>query len=89
MSGIIVGAVIGLCIFIIPILSYREGIRIGMTISKGVEPEKVRTPTEKVRKAIKEVRDIKTEHEEIKANKKFEEDMKKFMDYTGDVEEEE
>lgn len=76
----IAGALMGVCFFIIPILAYREGIRIGMQAAKGTEPMKVKTP-------IKVVKEMKEDIEQTKAAKKFNSDLEKLMSYTGDVNE--
>ncbi|MHC1722745.1 MAG: hypothetical protein AB9836_06020 [Aminipila sp.] len=74
----IAGALMGVCFFIIPILAYREGIRIGMQVAKGNEPVKVKTP-------VKVVKEMKEDIEQSKAAKKFNSDLERMMSYTGDV----
>jgi len=72
----IAGALMGVCFFIVPILAYREGIRIGMQTIKGIEPQKVKGP-------VTIVKEIKQDHELAKADKKFNEDLEKLMTYKG------
>ena len=72
----IVGALMGVCFFIVPILAYREGIRIGMQAVKGIEPQKVKSP-------VTIVKEINQDHELAKADKKFNEDLEKLMTYKG------
>lgn len=79
MINTIIGAVLGLCFFIVPVLAYREGIRVGMQIGKGIEPPKVQTPVETVKEIVKDVHEIKAEQEQLKVDKKFNEDMSKLM----------
>lgn len=88
MINVIVGALLGVCFFIVPVLAYREGIRIGMMINKGEELPKVNTPIESVKKTIQEVKVIKKEHEQEKADKKYNEQLAKLMSYNGEVNDE-
>lgn len=83
MINTIIGAVLGLCFFIVPVLAYREGIRVGMQLSKGIEPPKVQSPIEVVKEVVKEVHDIKLEQEQAKADKKYNDDIAKLMAYYG------
>lgn len=44
MEYLITGTVLGLCLFIVPMWSYRLGIKDGLNLSKGKAPEPIKTP---------------------------------------------
>jgi hypothetical protein len=81
MVNVIVGAFLGMCFFIIPILAYREGVRLGMQINKGIEPPKLKNP-------ITIAKEIKQEYEQSKEDKKYQNKLDRLLNYTGDLEEE-
>ncbi|SDG47754.1 hypothetical protein [Desulfosporosinus hippei] len=76
-------AILGLCFFIVPVLAFREGIRVGMQANKGIEPPKAQTPIEAVKTVVKEVKEIKQSHEIDKAEKKLNDDISKMFNYSG------
>jgi len=76
---------LGVVLFFIAFMGFKQGMRLGINTAKGEMPP---TLVEEVKETVNKVREIKIEHEQVKVNKKFEEDMTKFMSYTGDVEEE-
>ena len=74
---------LGVVLFFIAFMGFKQGMRLGINTAKGEVPL---SPVEEVKETINKAREIKVEHEQAKVNKKFEEDMTKFMNYTGDVE---
>jgi len=89
MLMVISSVIIAIMLFLCAYLGYREGLRLGMQTSKGVEPAKIRSPVEVVKNIVKEVNQTKQEHEQAKLEKKYAEDLEKLLNYTGDVEDEE
>jgi len=85
METAIITVGLGVVLFFIAFIGFKQGLRLGMITAKGETPL---SPVEEVKETVNKVREIKIEHEQVKVNKKFEEDMTKFMSYTGDVEEE-
>lgn len=75
---------LGGVLFFIAFMGFKQGLRLGIKTAKGETPP---SPVEEVKETINKVREIKVELEQAKVNKKFEEDMAQFMNYTGDVEE--
>lgn len=76
MIEIITGASIAMFFFVVPILAYREGIRVGMQLNKGIEPPALKSP-------IQVVKEIKQEREQSKSEKKLSSDIDIMMNYSG------
>lgn len=49
MEYLIIGTVLGLCLFIIPMWSYRRGLKDGLAINQGKTPEPIKTPVAAVK----------------------------------------
>lgn len=64
MEYIIVGAVLGLCFFTVPIFAYERGVRTGMRMSKGIEPAPVRSPIQVIEQH-KETKETKIQDDKI------------------------
>lgn len=79
--NLITSAIIAIVLFYCAFLGYKEGLRLGMQATKGIEPQKIRSP-------VQVIQQMKQEHEQSKADKKFEEGLSRLMNYTGEVEEE-
>lgn len=62
--------------FVVPILAYREGIRVGMQLSKGIEPPAIRGPLQIVREGMQE-------REQSKSEKKLSSDIETMFNYNG------
>jgi len=55
---------------------YREGIRQGMQLNKGIEPPALKSP-------IQVVKEIQQEHEQSKSEKKLTSDIETMFNYNG------
>lgn len=64
MEYAIMGIAFGLCLFLLPILAYERGVRMGMRMSKGIEPAPVRSPTEIIEQR-KEAKEAKIQDDKI------------------------
>jgi hypothetical protein len=84
----IISAGLGVVLFFIAFMGFKQGLRLGMKTAKGELPKPIRSPAEIIKETVQEVREIKEDHEHAKAAKKFEEDMERFMSYTGDTDDE-
>ena len=76
--NIAIAAGVGILLFLCLFLGYREGLRLGMRASKGIEPPPIKSP-------VQIVRDIKERHEikkEIEAIKSFEDEVNSHDGYT-------
>lgn len=60
MQYAILSAVLGLCFFLIPLWAYRKGLKDGLAINKGKEPEPIKTPV----RMVTEAREAKKNQEE-------------------------
>ena len=76
MITILISGVFGLCFFIVPALMYREGIRVGMQLNKGIEPPTLKTP-------IQVVKAVMQEREQSKSEKKLSSDIETMFNYSG------
>lgn len=76
MIDIILGALLGILFFMFPALMYREGIRVGMQLNKGIEPPALKTPIQVVKAVIQE-------REQSKAEKKLNSDIETMFNYSG------
>ena len=66
----------GVLFFMLPALMYREGIRVGMQLNKGIEPPALKTPIQVVKAAIQE-------REQSKSEKKLSSDIETMFNYSG------
>lgn len=73
---IIVG--LAIVLFLCMIFGFRYGLRLGMRTSKGIEPEKIRTPAQVVS-------GIRDNHEAKKESKEFMSEYSEMMEYNGDL----
>ena len=76
MIEIITGASIAMFFCVVPILAYREGIRVGMQLNKGIEPPELKTPIQVVKAVIQE-------REQSKSEKKLSSDIETMFNYNG------
>jgi len=72
-----IGTTIGIVLFLCLYFAFREGLRLGMNVSKGKDIEPVKTP-------IRVIQEHKTNKEVEKANKEFQDELNAIMSYTGD-----
>lgn len=77
----ILGALIGVCFFFVPIWCYRRGLKDGLALTQGKPIEPIQNPIQ----AVTEYRERKVEQKEAKAvNDSISEGMANIMSYTGD-----
>lgn len=88
MLMVILSMIVAIVLFLCAFLGFKEGLRIGMQTSKGVEPPKLNNPIEIVKEIKKEHEQTLREKEQIKADKIFNEKMDRMMNYTGGDEDE-
>ena len=74
---LLLGLSIGVVLFLCAFLSFREGLRLGMNVSKGKEIEPPKSP-------IKAVQEHKINKELEKKEKEFEEGIKAIFEYDPD-----
>lgn len=77
MQTIIISTALAIVLFLCLYFAFREGLRLGMNVSKGKDIEPVKTP-------IKAIQEYKTNKEVEKANKEFQDELNAIMSYTGD-----
>lgn len=75
----IISTALSLVLFLCLYFGYREGLRLGMSISKGKPIEPIKSPI----KAIQEHIESK---ETKKAEKELQDEIDSIMSYTGDIE---
>ena len=76
----ILGALIGVCLFIIPLWAYRRGIKDGLALSQGKAPEPIKTPVQTYTEHVER----KVEQKEAKAvNDSLSEGFANIMNYDG------
>ena len=73
----IVSTILGIVLFLCLYFAFREGLRLGMDVSKGKPIEPLKTP-------IRAIQENKTSKETEKANKEFQDELNAIMSYTGD-----
>lgn len=61
---LILGAVIGLCFFIVPMWAYRRGIKDGLAIQQGKAPEPIKTPSQVIQ-SHKEAKQVKATQDQF------------------------
>lgn len=59
MADLLTGAIFGMCFFIVPIWAYERGLKAGMRVSKGIEPEPLKSPVQVI-----------SDHKQAKVEKK-------------------
>ncbi|HRR04858.1 MAG TPA: hypothetical protein P5215_06240 [Bacteroidales bacterium] len=74
---LLLGLSIGIGLFLCAFLGFREGLRLGMNVSKGNDIKPFKTP-------IRVIQEHKTNKEVEKANKEFQDELNALMSYTGD-----
>ena len=77
----IISTALAIVLFLCAFLGFREGLRLGINVSKGKPIEPLKTP-------IKAMRENKASKETEKANKEFQDELNSIMGYTGDEPEE-
>lgn len=60
----IMGTVYGLCLFILPVWMYRRGIKDGLSLSQGKQPEPLKTPVQAFKQA-RQAKVIKQEQDKL------------------------
>lgn len=76
----ILGALIGVCFFFVPLWAYRRGIKDGLALSQGKAPEPIQNPIQ----AVTEYRERKVEKKENKvAEDKLAEGLANLLSYDG------
>ena len=78
MQYIIIGAVLGLCFFAVPILAYERGVRMGMRMTKGIEPAQIRSPTAVIEQR-KEAKEVKVQEDALTKG------ITNLFSYTGKI----
>jgi preprotein translocase subunit SecF len=73
----IISTIIAIVLFLCLYFAFREGLRLGMNVSKGKDIEPLKTP-------IKAIQEHKANKETEKANKEFQDELSSIMGYTGD-----
>jgi hypothetical protein len=73
----ILSTIIGIVLFLCLYFGFREGLRLGMNVSKGKEIEPLKSP-------IKAIQEIKESKELEKKEKEFDEGMKAILEYDPD-----
>lgn len=81
MEYLITGALIGVCLFIIPMWSYRRGLRDGLAIHQGKPIEPIKSPIQ----SISEHRENKKEKKEAD---KISEGLANLLSYDGTAQKE-
>ena len=61
---LIIGAILGLCFFILPMWAYRRGIKDGIALSKGKTIQPIQTPIQAVKKHTEAKKADKKQQEE-------------------------
>lgn len=74
----IIGAVLGLCFFIIPVWAYRKGLKDGLSVNSGKDIEPIRTP-------VAVIKDYKQAIENEKQTDILMEGFSNLMAYDGEV----
>lgn len=77
----ILGALIGVCLFFIPVWFYRRGLKDGLALNQGKPIEPIQNPVQAV---IKHVETRKESAEVKKANDEIAEGLANIMSYTGE-----
>jgi len=77
MQIIITSTALAIVLFLCLYFAFREGLRLGMNVSKGKEIKPFKTP-------IRAIQEHKTNKEVEKANKEFQDELNALMSYTGD-----
>jgi hypothetical protein len=73
----IISTALAIVLFLCLYFAFREGLRLGMNVSKGKDIEPLKTP-------IKAIQEHKTNKEVEKANKEFQDELNSILSYTGD-----
>ena len=75
---LLLGLSIGIVLFLCAFLGFREGLRLGMNVSKGKPIEPVKSPIKAIQEHI--------ENKEVKkAEKELQDEIDAIMGYTGDL----
>ena len=77
MQTIIISTALAIVLFLCLYFGFREGLRLGMNVSKGKDIEPLKTP-------IKAIQEHKANKKTEKANKEFQDELNAIMSYTGD-----
>lgn len=75
----IISTVLSLVLFLCLYFGYREGLRLGIDVSKGKPIEPLKSP-------IKAIQEHIGNKEEKKAEKELQDEIDSIMSYTGDIE---
>jgi hypothetical protein len=78
MQTIITSTIIAIVLFLCLYFGFREGLRLGMNVSKGKEIEPLKSP-------IKAIQEIKENMELEKKEREFQEGVKAIMEYDPDA----
>jgi hypothetical protein len=73
----IISTALAIVLFLCLYFAFREGLRLGMNVSKGKDIDPLKTP-------IKAIREHKVNKETEKANKEFQDELNSILSYTGD-----
>ena len=79
MQTIITSTALAIVLFLCLYFGFREGLRLGMNISKGKPIEPIKSP-------IKAIQEHVESKETKKAEKELQEEIDAIMGYTGDIE---
>lgn len=74
----IVGTILGIVLFLCLYFGFREGLRLGMNVSKGKPIEPIKSPIKVIQEHI-ETKEAK------KAEKELQDEIDAVMGYTGDL----
>lgn len=76
----ILSIVLGLCFFVVPLLAYRRGLKDGLNIQQGKQPEPIKSP-------VQHIRDRKEQKEAEKEQDMMMEGLQNILSYDGEPQE--
>ena len=82
MEYTILGALVGVCFFFIPLWAYRRGLKDGLALAQGKAPEPIKSPVQVYAEHVERKAEVQTAKAQTSS---FEEGFANIMGYTGDA----